>query len=185
MQIQYFEAHLDIAGKSVRLRPKSTEWYYDNDYDYLVQIQNMAEKGYVDISFRDAGEYTLDDIQIVENRIPLFEEQYKELKQNVLSNAELFTNGFKGNAVNKEDGWLFVSLPYSRGWKCSIDGNETQIFKADYSFMAVYVPQGKHQIVFEYETPGIVTGGMISIVCIFAFAFVIYRYKKEHIKSKG
>lgn len=71
-----------------------------------------------------------------------------------------------------EAGMLFVSDAYYPDWKAYIDGQLTKIYKADYMFRAVYVPQGAHVVDFKYEPKPFFDGLAISVVswiAIFAF----------------
>jgi len=40
-------------------------------------------------------------------------------------------------------------LPY--GWKAKIDGKSTEVYKANYDFMGIVVPKGKHTVSFIYS----------------------------------
>ena len=58
-----------------------------------------------------------------------------ELRANLASNA-----------------WLILTDTFYPGWKATIDGqSEAIIVRANYVFRAVYVPQGLHNIVFQYK----------------------------------
>ncbi|MBI3576786.1 YfhO family protein [Candidatus Gottesmanbacteria bacterium] len=41
---------------------------------------------------------------------------------------------------------LFLSDVYDKGWKATIDGNKTRLYRADYDFRAVSLPAGEHTI---------------------------------------
>ena len=45
---------------------------------------------------------------------------------------------------------LFLSDTYFPGWTASIDGKPAKIYRADYTFRAVVVPEGTHTVVFSY-----------------------------------
>ena len=61
---------------------------------------------------------------------------------------------------------LFLSDNYYPGWKATIDGEKIEILRADYSFRALALPKGKHQIVFSYE-PGVFYWGLkVSLVSL-------------------
>ncbi|MEK7068638.1 MAG: YfhO family protein [Patescibacteria group bacterium] len=47
--------------------------------------------------------------------------------------------------------WLVLSESHFPGWRAYIDGKETPIHTANYLFQAIEVPEGQHQIVFEYK----------------------------------
>lgn len=43
---------------------------------------------------------------------------------------------------------LFLSDNYYPGWKAEVDGQATKIYRANYSFRAIFVSEGKHRVVF-------------------------------------
>jgi len=49
---------------------------------------------------------------------------------------------------------LFLSDNYYPGWKAKVNGKETKIFRADYTFRAVVVPEGESAVLFSFE-PGL------------------------------
>lgn len=63
---------------------------------------------------------------------------------------------------------LFLSDVYDKGWKALIDGERTDILRADYAFRAVAVPQGLHTIEFYYAPDS-----MGRAVDLAAVAFII------------
>lgn len=46
---------------------------------------------------------------------------------------------------------LFLSDNFYPGWKAQIDGQETEIYRANYSFRAVKIPEGSHKVLFIYD----------------------------------
>lgn len=177
-----FVADISVAGKSIRCISKESEWYYDNDYDYFVQVNEYADKGSIDIIFQYTGDFTLDDIVLIENNQYNFTEKYNNLKEECLNNAEwINANAFTGNINLKNDKWMFICLPCSKGWTCYIDEEETQIKVADYSFMAVKIPAGGHKVTMQYSTPGLSLGLWISAssaLIIIALLFLNRRNEK-------
>ena len=56
-----------------------------------------------------------------------------------------------------------VSDNYYPGWKAYIDGKETKIYRANYTFRAIVLPKGNHQIRFSYEPESLRVGTLISL----------------------
>ena len=177
-----YKADVNLAGKYVRLRSIDNEWFYNNNFDYLVQVNDAASTGKIDIVFQDAGEYTLDSISLIENTVDGFEEKYSKLGKDVLQNSSLENNHLSGSTSLESGKWMFVSLPYSKGWSCTIDGEKTHISKANYSFMAVFVPTGEHNIVFSYVTPGIIGGAIVSLLSLIILIVLII-FSKSRIRK--
>lgn len=67
---------------------------------------------------------------------------------------------------------LFLSDVYYPGWKAKINSKDTRIYRADYSFRAIYVPKGNNRVEFIYDPLGfrygiyLVVVGIIGIVMI-------------------
>ena len=48
-------------------------------------------------------------------------------------------------------GILVLTDSYYPGWRVSIDGKETKVYRADYNFRGIIVPEGEHQVIFQYR----------------------------------
>lgn len=63
--------------------------------------------------------------------------------------------------------FLVLSDNYYPGWKAKIDGNNTNIYRTNYTFRGIVVPKGEHKIEFSYEPNSLKVGIMISLFFIF------------------
>jgi hypothetical protein len=71
------------------------------------------------------------------------------------------------NTKQRGDNMLFLSDSYDLGWKAYVDGKETKIYRADYTFRAVVVPEGEHSVEFKYEPLSFklgIMGALLGIV---------------------
>lgn len=59
-------------------------------------------------------------------------------------------NSLELTCVAPEDAYLVQTDTFYPGWKCSIDGKETEIVQANYLFRAVRISKGSHQIKFVF-----------------------------------
>jgi len=86
------------------------------------------------------------------------------------------------NVKTGSNSLLFLSDAYFPEWNAYIDGEKTEILRADYAFRAVGVPSGEHEVIFKYEPRSFEIGKAISIISIiFALSIIIlvrYRHKK-------
>lgn len=77
---------------------------------------------------------------------------------------------------------LFLSDNYFPGWHVRIDGGNGKIYRADYSFRAVAVPRGSHEVIFWYYPDSFDVGLKISLVTLLGIiTLIIYKIKRsEH-----
>jgi len=74
-------------------------------------------------------------------------------------------NYLKYTSNNPNDGFaIFSEIYYKNGWKATIDGKETGIFRVDYTLRGMDIPKGKHIIEFKFEPQVIQTGSTITLI---------------------
>ena len=68
---------------------------------------------------------------------------------------------------------VFSEIYYPYGWKAYIDGQPTEIFRANYILRALNIPAGEHQIRFEFRPDTVYKGDKVGVAClILMLAFV-------------
>lgn len=88
----------------------------------------------------------------------------------------------KPNAL-PTDRMLVVSENYYPGWKAFVDNKEAKIYRANYTFRAIVVPRGKHNIKFEYQPESLKIGMMISSVSL-VLLVILYLVRTKFIVKK-
>lgn len=63
-------------------------------------------------------------------------------------------------------GFLVLTDNWHPDWKVFVDGKREKLHRANYVFRAVYVPAGKHKIVFKYISTPFNSGKIISIITL-------------------
>lgn len=85
-----------------------------------------------------------------------------QIKLNSTSSSAniLFYSPNKINIQTKSDGkaLLFLSDTYYEGWSAYVDGKKTPIYRADFTFRAVVVPEGIHAVEFIYNPQSFIYG---------------------------
>ncbi len=76
---------------------------------------------------------------------------------------------------------LVLSDAYDSGWQANIDGQPTKVYRANYNFRAVVVPEGEHQIIFQYKPRsfkiGVYLSGVTLLLLVFSSFIVTHRRK--------
>lgn len=63
-------------------------------------------------------------------------------------------------------GLLFLADSFYPGWKAFIDDKETPIYRANFAFRAVFVPEGDHLVRFIYDPQSFKIGTAVSFVAL-------------------
>ncbi len=63
-------------------------------------------------------------------------------------------------------GLLVLNDTYYPGWKAYVDGQETEIYRANYLFRAVYLPPGDHTVEFVYRPTAVYVGLATSLLTL-------------------
>lgn len=84
----------------------------------------------------------------------------------------------------KKDGVAVLSEIYYPGWTATIDGNNTEITRANYVLRCIKVPAGKHTIVVEFNpqtvnTTETIAYGALALLLIGIITDIILRLKKK------
>ena len=147
------------------------------------QLLNLGytEDGYTScvITFPQKGNYILDDLQIWCQPMYDFPEQIDALRKEALENIEINRRGLTGTISLSKDKILCVSVPYSEGWTAFVDGEKADILQVNTAFMGLELTAGNHVIKFEYRTPGLMCGIILSIVGFILLICFVFEWRKK------
>lgn len=135
------------------------------------------------IKFSRAGTYTFDKMYVASQPVAAIEENVKKLQAENDASVSFGTNRISVDVSAEKDGgddarYVFLSVPYSPGWSATVDGQSTEILKANVGFMALAVDGAAHDIQLTYMTPGLVAGAWCSVAGIALFAGILLVRKK-------
>lgn len=83
---------------------------------------------------------------------------------------------------SKHDQIVFLSDNYFPGWKAYVNGVQTPIYRANYTFRAVPVKAGENTVIFTYSPLSFWVGFWVSLtsaVGIAVFVFILKKYDKK------
>lgn len=158
--------------------------YYFGRKDYIVKINHQTSKAKekVRLNFLSPGEYEFDDISLITVPKKDVLARLKERKKNSMQQIQYEGNHFRGVYHAKKDQILCVTIPYSKGWKATVNGKRAKIYKANGMFMGIIMKKGTQNVKLDYETPGLKIGAYISLAAwiglgIYGLYFEKYRKK--------
>ncbi len=135
------------------------------------EILNLILEGKVNLEqkiiFNNTYQETISSCNQIQGEITILEERPGYLKLN--------TNLIEGS-------WIFWSQLWYPGWHGEIDGEWTDVQRANYLFQAVYSPAGNHEVAFLYRPASYIWGASISAVGVAVTTGGLIRTKRK--KSK-
>lgn len=87
-------------------------------------------------------------------------------------------NTVRLNVIAQQDGFAVLTDNYYPGWYAYIDGKKTEIYRADYTLRAVYVPKGQHEIEFVYMPKSFLIGIFTTLLGIIMLCIIILKRKE-------
>ena len=121
------------------------------------------------------GNYELKYRVVAEKLDSNYTQEVRNIQRHALTNLQFSRNRVSGRITTPRAGVLTSSIPYSSGWHIMVNGHPAKTVRTNQAFLGVYLPRGPHRVVFTYQTPGLRTGALVSLVglCWTAVAAVV------------
>jgi hypothetical protein len=97
----------------------------------------------------------------------------------VLAFDESISGEISMDVFVEKGSWLLLSDTWFPGWRASIDGVPTTLFRGDYVFRAVWVPPGNHVVEFGYQPLSFWLGALISMIAWIGLIVVVVRWRTD------
>jgi hypothetical protein len=83
-------------------------------------------------------------------------------------------------ATMVEPGFVVLADSYYPGWRATVDGEHTPIYRANSVLRAVYVPAGQHEVTFVFRPLDFFVGAAVSGLALsFTVIVIIWTYRRE------
>ncbi len=153
----------------------------------LLTEKQIKKYGYMFENISDIGEMVYyddgnEDKTLLLTEGSLYFDCEKLAKTSALS-FKTDNRGFTATVERDKDSLVFFSVPYDKGWTATVNGKKAEIEKVNVGFMAVKVTQGLSEIRFNYTTPGLANGLIITtlssaILLIYIIIFTLWSRKR-------
>lgn len=89
------------------------------------------------------------------------------------------SSGFTATTNLDSPNVVFFSVPYDDGWSATVNGEEVDVLRVTYGFMAVECPAGDSVIEFSYCAPGLLWGvGITSGAIVIFFGYLYFNRRR-------
>ena len=109
-------------------------------------------------------------------------EDAADRRKNTCYSFETDNLGFTAKIDTPTDELVFFSVPWEAGWTATVNGQPVQVENVNNGFMAVRVPAGDSVIRFDYMTPGLKSGILITLgglLLLAAYLIIMHHVAKR------
>lgn len=175
--IYYFTIENSNIKPQKVMRMNNKNHMYGGKHNVIVNLGYFEDEiNSLDFKFDTIGNYTIKNIKLIKRPKESIDNNTAGLnriaKKIKTSNNKI---SFKAN-LDKEQ-YVFISVPYSSGWKAKVNGKTMKILKVDDAFMALKLDKGNYNIELKYRTPGLIFGLVISTCSIIIFVVILKKSK--------
>lgn len=168
---------------------KTFQYFGDNNiYNYpkeqiVINLGNQHKSSDIKIGLTP-GEYLLGEINVHFNPYETYEDLVKRKRAQSMQNITYTNESVSGQVDVQEKGILFLSIPYSEGWKVKVDGESVDTIKTNSAFIGVPLSEGLHKVELRFVTPYFYPGLWISITTLFVFSAILLWRKRKKLTTK-
>ncbi len=165
-------------------------WSVTTYEPYIIDLGRLTPQERVEVFVE--GEGTISgNIYVVKLNTDAFKRQVERLNANGMTVTQVTDNRITGTVNAPQDGALYLSIPYDKGWKAVMDGSvKLDTFPiaqnaegTDGALLGVDLPAGEHSVTLTYHPPGLTLGVLISVAAALVL-LAIWLYPRIRAKQQ-
>lgn len=147
--------------------------------DYIVDLMDglgagsAGEENEISVTFRKNGHYHLDSASIVYIPVEGMSQEIEKLSQDAMADPEISPNRVSGTIHMSREKVVTFQVLFQKGWNLYVDGEKVPLFCSNNCYLGALIPEGSHDILLKYTTPGLGTGMAISLISFLAWILII------------
>lgn len=108
-----------------------------------------------------------------------FESAFEILNKTSLELTKFEETLLEGKITTKEDGLLYTSINYEKGWTAYVNGEKVDTVPIKNAVIGIPITKGENVIKLTYTPEGLLLGSFISFASLLALLTLVYIHKKE------
>lgn len=173
-----YHSSSDTLRQKLYIVPEKTGTYYfrSNEYFYLGKLEagkhyqfdittaSPEGTGYLSIFHEDA-----------------FEEFYEGASKYTMDVSEFEDTSVRGTITLPEEGYIYLSIPYERGWSATVDGKDAIVETAPDGLTMIKASAGTHEVHLTFRPYGLTVCIVGTLIAWIIFLFTIL-FERRHNK---
>ncbi|MCL2081696.1 MAG: YfhO family protein [Oscillospiraceae bacterium] len=165
----YFPANIH-DGSDIYINGENRGVYFNGDNNHIWYIGTYQPGDEITLSFNTQ----IDSVGLRGEHIYYLDTGVlsgatEKLNAGALQDISHSPSGLKGHVDAKEDGHMFASIPYDKGWTVKVDGEIVETSALNGIFMLFAVPEGRHSVEMYYTPRRLSAGIVISLFSLIVF----------------
>lgn len=167
-----------VTAKTRNAAKTFSQFGIDNLSDYEPKQHVLLNLGYsrqlrktIDVTFNATKQINFKSARLI--AVPFgqsYDQQVHRVQRRGLQHARVTNNQITGDLTTAQTSVMTTSVPYSTGWRLTVDGRPTQTLVVNDGFVGARLPSGTHRIKLTYQTPGLKLGWMLTVVGLIGLA---------------
>lgn len=185
----YYYIDVKVKGegevtKTINIRSNKNNSYFAKE-NYIVNLgYSTKERSYLELTFNNKGTFNIGELSVYNIPMNVYESRIADLSQNVLTDVRINKNTISGKVSLDKDGILCLTIPYSKGFKATVNNREVEILEGNIMYMAIPLEAGEQFVELSYETPFLRIGCILSIGGFILFLVLILSRKLTQLKAE-
>ncbi|PYF07579.1 putative membrane protein YfhO [Ureibacillus chungkukjangi] len=170
--------NISMLDKKMTYFSISNTWAYPQERITINAGWNY-DAAFIDV-YLSKGEYEIKNIRVLHNSYEDYKTDVLKLKQNGLEDIQYTENTLSGVINSNKDGIFFLSIPYSKGWHATLNGEKIDLYEVNHTFIGFPIKPGHYDLELTYFSPFFKIGVLITILS-FILLFLLLLLKKRRI----
>ena len=170
---------MNIQGSRVLCYESSYTWTFKTE-EFSHAIPGNAER--IEMSFTP-GTYAIEELRLAFNSYDRLEDWTQARNRYNLENLIVSGSHVEGTLRNETPGILTLSMPYNKGWTCTVDGEKTPLIRVNGIFTGIEMEPGEHVIKMRFIPPYLIIGACITGAT--ALALILFALRRPFAKRFG
>lgn len=161
-----------VTAKTRNAAKTFSQFGVDNLSDYEPKQHVLLNLGYskqlrktVDVTFNATQQINFKSARLI--AVPFgkaYNQQVHRVQRRGLQHERVTNNRVTGDLTTARTSVLTTSIPYSTGWRLTVDGRSTPTQVVNDGFVGARLTRGTHHIQLTYQTPGLKLGWGLTVV---------------------
>lgn len=150
-----------------------TSNYHNGNIGANLGRMEKDEDRQITLAFQNAETFDLSQLKILNYDYNNYDKYINNIREESLTNLMVCRNEITCGVDLNQSKIICIAAPYSEGWTAYVDDQKARVYRVNDMFMGVEVPEGGHDIVLKYITPGLRLGIVLSVASVIGILFYV------------